>query len=545
MARWKKFRLCLALALWKVAALPAQDPGIASVSTAIDVQPTRLLTKPIAENWLSYNGDYTGRRYSILHEVSASNVAQLRAQWVFHAPNSSSLEVTPVVVDGIMFVTAANDAYALDAQSGRTLWHYSRPITEGLIDDASQHHNRGVGVWRTHVFMETDNAHLLCLDARSGHLVWDVAYTDGNRNYGATSAPLVIKDKVIVGTSGGDDGIRGFVAAYDAESGKEVWRFWTIPGPGEFGSSSWPGESYKLGGGTTWMPGTFDPELNTIFWGTSNPAPDFDGGPRPGDDLYTDCLLALDPDTGKLKWYFQFTPHDLFDYDAVETAVLVDSTFRGQPRKLIVQANRNGFLYVLDRTNGKFLSARPFAEKLNWATGIDDKGRPIRTGLQPTTEGTRVCPGFVGATNWYSPSYNPQNSRFYFMALNTCNIFFLKPQEFKPGQTYYSTGTHRSKGDYNQKVLLAFALDDYKPAWRYVQAGEGRSSGGTMTTASGLVFFGDDTQTFEAVDAQTGKPLWHFNTGQNITASPMTYAVNSKQYVAIAAGSDVFSFALP
>ena len=545
MARWKKFRLCVAFALWRVAALPAQDPGIASVSTAIDVQPTRLLTKPIAENWLSYNGDYTGRRYSILHEVSTSNVAQLRAQWVFHAPNSSSLEVTPVVVDGIMFVTAANDAYALDAQSGRTLWHYSRPITEGLIDDASQHHNRGVGVWRTHVFMETDNAHLLCLDARSGHLVWDVAYTDGNRNYGATSAPLVIKDKVIVGTSGGDDGIRGFVAAYDAESGKEVWRFWTIPGPGEFGFSSWPGESYKLGGGTTWMPGTFDPELNTMFWGTSNPAPDFDGGPRPGDDLYTDCLLALDPDTGKLKWYFQFTPHDLFDYDAVETPVLVDTTFRGQPRKLIVQANRNGFLYVLDRTNGTFLSARPFVEKLNWASAIDDKGRPIRTGLQPTAEGTRVCPGFVGATNWYSPSYNPQNSRFYFMALNTCNVFFLKPQEFKPGQTYYSTGTHRSKGDYNQKVLLAFALDDNKPAWGYAQAGEGRSAGGTMTTAGGLVFFGDDTQGFEAVDAQTGKPLWHFNTGQNITASPMTYAVNSKQYVAIAAGSDVFSFALP
>ena len=244
-----------------------------SVSTSIDVQPTRLLANPIGENWLSYNGDYTGRRYSILDGVSNSNVAQLRALWVFHAPNSSSLEVTPVVVDGIMFLTAANDAYALDAQSGRTLWHYSRPITEGLIDDASQHHNRGVGVWRTHIFMETDNAHLLCLDARSGHLLWDVAYTDGNRNYGATSAPLVIKDKVIVGTSGGDDGIRGFVAAYDAESGKEVWRFWTIPGPGEFGSSSWPGESYKLGGGTTWMPGTFDPELNTIFWGTSNPAP--------------------------------------------------------------------------------------------------------------------------------------------------------------------------------------------------------------------------------------------------------------------------------
>jgi alcohol dehydrogenase (cytochrome c) len=533
------------VSLWLATAALAQDSRLKSVSTAIDVQPSRLLSNSAAESWLSYNGDYTGRRYSSLAEINTSNVGRLRAQWVFHAPNSSNLEVTPVVADGIMFVTAANDAYALDAQSGRTLWHYSRAVTEGLIDDASQHHNRGVGVWRSHVFMETDNAHLLCLDARSGNLLWDVAYTDGNRNYGATSAPLVVKDKVIVGTSGGDDGVRGFVAAYDAETGKEAWRFWTIPGPGEFGSESWPGESYKLGGGTTWMPGTFDPELNTIFWGTSNPAPDFDGAPRPGDDLYTDCLLALDPDTGKLKWYFQFTPHDLFDYDAVETPVLVDATFRGQLRKLIVEANRNGFLYVLDRTNGEFLSARPFIDKINWTSGIDDKGRPVRTGLQPSHDGTRICPGFSGATNWYSPSYNPQTSHFYFMALDTCNIFFSKPQEFKPGETYYSTGAHRSKGDYNQKILLAYALDGEKPVWRYDQAGEGHSSGGTMTTAGGLVFFGDDTQSFEAVDAQTGRPLWHFNTGQTITASPMTYAVNSKQYVVIAAGSDVFSFALP
>src|SRR6266850_1418847 len=249
MARRKKFRLCLALALWKVAAWPAQDPGIASVSTGIDVLPTRLLTKPIGENWLSYNGDYTGRRYSILHEVSTSNVAKLRAQWVFHAPNSSSLEVTPVVVDRIMFVTAANDAYALDAQSGRTLWHYSRPITEGLIDDAAQHHNRGVGLWHSRVYLETDNAHLLCLDVRSGHLLWDVAYTDGNKNYGATSAPLVVKDKIVVGTSGGDDGVRGFISAYSADSGKLLWKFWTIPAPGEPGSESWPGDSYLHGGG--------------------------------------------------------------------------------------------------------------------------------------------------------------------------------------------------------------------------------------------------------------------------------------------------------
>jgi alcohol dehydrogenase (cytochrome c) len=376
-------------------------------------------------------------------------------------------------------------------------------------------------------------------------LLWDVAYTDGNKNYGATSAPLVVKDKVIVGTSGGDDGVRGFVAAYDAETGKEAWRFWTIPGPGEFGSSSWPGDSYKLGGGTTWMPGTYDPGLNTIFLGTSNPAPDFDGGPRPGDDLYTDCLLALDPDTGRLKWYFQFTPHDLFDYDAVETPVLVDAMFRGRSRKLIVQANRNGFLYVLDRTDGTFLSATRFVEKLNWASGIDAKGRPIRTGVKPTEAGTRICPGFSGATNWYAPAFHPDTEMFYFLALENCHIFLRKPKEFRPGETYYSTGIRHSEGDFGEKVLLAYKLDSDKPAWRYVQAGDGRSSGGVMTTAGGLVFFGDDAQSFEAVDAQTGKALWHFNTGQTISASPMSYAVNSKQYVAIAAGSDVFSFALP
>jgi len=543
MVGWQKFTLCFSLLAF--AARFAQTPGTASVTARLDVDPSQLLATPINDNWLSYNGDYSGRRYSALRGIDTLNVSQLRAQWVFHVRNSSHLEVTPLVVNGMMFVTSANDAFALDAQTGQTVWHYSRPITEGLIDDASQHHNRGVAVWRTRVYMETDNAHLLCLDARSGHLIWDVAYTDGNRNYGATSAPLVVKDKVIVGTSGGDDGVRGFVAAYDTQTGKEAWRFWTIPGPGEFGSSSWPGESYKLGGGTTWMPGTFDPELNTIFWGTSNPAPDFDGDPRPGDDLYTDCLLALDPDDGKLKWYFQFTPHDLFDYDAVETPVLVDAVFQHQARKLVVEANRNGFLYVLDRTNGKFLSATRFAGKLNWASGIDEAGRPIRTELRPTEAGTRICPGMVGATNWHSPAFNPETSMLYFMALESCDIYMAKAQKFVPGQTYYATGVHRSESDQNQKILLAYSLAGDKPAWRYVQSGDGHSAAGALTTAGGLVFFGDDARSFEAVDAATGRPLWHFNTGQNISASPMTYAVNSKQYVAIAAGSDIFAFALP
>jgi alcohol dehydrogenase (cytochrome c) len=539
------------IALGALASLPfiasAQDsvPSKSSVSSEINVKAAHLAVQPVGKDWLSYNGDYTGRRYSALDQLNAKNVGSLRAQWVFHVPNSDSMEVTPVVVDGIMFVTSANDAWALDAQTGREIWHHTRPITEGLIDDASQHHNRGVAVWGNKIFMETDNAHLLCLDARSGHLLWDIPYTDGNPNYGATSAPLVVKGKVIVGTSGGDDGVRGFVAAYDAETGKLAWQFWTIPAPGEHGSESWPDDAYLLGGGTTWMPGTYDPELDTLYWGTSNPSPDFDGGPRPGDDLYTDCVLALDPDTGKLKWYFQFTPHDLYDYDATETPVLVDAQFQGQRRKLLMEANRNGFLYVLDRTNGKFLSAVPFVEKLNWAKEIDAEGRPVRTGVMPTAEGTRVCPGFSGATNWYAPSYNPDTKLFYFLASENCTVFLMHAEKFKPGEMYYSTGAKQSPGDGVKKILVAFEVGAEKATWKYPQVGNGHSTGGVMTTASGLVFFADDSQSFEAVDARTGAPLWHFNTGQNIHASPMSYAVNGNQYVAIAAGSNVFSFGLP
>jgi alcohol dehydrogenase (cytochrome c) len=521
------------------------DDPPATISTAIDIHSDDLLAQPLAGNWLSYNGDYSGRRYTSLSEINKNNLAQLRAAWVFHAHNSSRLEVTPVVANGMMFVTASNDAFALDARSGRVVWHHSRPNAEGLIDDASRHITRGVGLWRNRLYMETDNAHLLCLDARSGNLIWDVAYADWNKNYGATSAPLVVKDKVLVGTSGGDDGVRGFVAAYDAWSGKLVWRFWTIPAPGEFGSESWPGKLYLHGGGTTWMPGTYDPKLNTIYWGTSNPAPDFEGGVRPGDDLYTDCLLALDPDTGKLKWYFQFTPHDLFDFDAVETPILIDAVYQGTVRKLLVEANRNGYLYVLDRTNGKFLSATPFVEKLNWARGVDAAGRPVLTEVKPTAEGTRVCPGYAGATNWFAPSYSESTHSVYFMALEQCETYFFKPQAFQEGQGYYSTGVKRIPGENSQKLLVAFNLDAGSIAWKYSQVGGGRSSAGTMATAGDLVFFGDDAGSFEAVDAQSGKPLWHFNTGQDMSASPMSYAVAGKQYVAIAAGSDIFSFALP
>jgi alcohol dehydrogenase (cytochrome c) len=515
-----------------------------TISTTINVLPQHLLTAPTAANWPTYNGDYTGRRYTSLAQITPANISQLRPQWVFHIRESTGLEVTPVVFDGIMFVTSGNDAWALDSRTGRQIWHYSRPITEGLIDDASMHHNRGVGLWRSHVFMETDNAHLLCLDARSGHLLWDVPYAEGNKNYGATSAPLVVKDKVLVGTSGGDDGVRGFLAAFDADTGKPAWRLWTIPAPGEPGSESWPGEMYLRGGGTTWMPGTYDPELNTIYWGTSNPAPDFDGEPRPGDDLYTACVLAIDPDTGKMKWHFQFTPHDLWDFDATETPVLIDATYKGKPRKLLVEANRNGFLYVLDRTNGKFLAATPFVKKLTWAKSIGADGRPVLSGLIPTAEGTEICPNFAGATNWYSPSYNPATGLFYFISLEDCGIFTRNPEKFAEGKGYYATGVRRVRNAQREKVLLAYNLDGTL-AWRYPQAGEGDSSAGTMTTAGGLVFFGDDAESFEAVNAKTGAQLWHFTTGQKFRASPMSYAVDGKQYVAIASGNDVFSFALP
>ena len=517
------------------------------MAVGIDVTPEQLKAQPPGENWLSYNGDFSGRRYSGLSQITPENVSRLRAQWVFHSENSERLEVTPVVVDGVMLVTSANDAHALDARTGRTIWHHSMAKTEGLIDDASSHHNRGVAIWHSRVYMNTDNAHLLCLDLRSGHLIWDVPYADWNKNYGATSAPLAVNGKIIVGTSGGDDGVRGFVAAYDAGTGKLSWRFWTIPSPGESGSESWPGDSYLHGGGTTWMPGTYDPDTNTLFWTTSNPSPDFEGSNRPGDDLYSDCVLALDPETGKLKWHFQFTPHDLFDYDATETPVLLDASYKGSPRKLLVQANRNGFVYTLDRTTGEFLSAVRFVEKLNWAVGIDNQGKPIRSGVKPTPEGTQVCPGFAGATNWFSPSYNQSTRLLYFMALEHCQTYFsaAEPEPFREGETFYSTGVKGIPSENGRKVLLAYDVASGKITWRYPQTGNGHSSGGTMTTASGLLFFGDDAQSFEALNAMDGKPLWHFNTGQNITASPMTYAIDGKQFVSIAAGSDIFSFALP
>jgi alcohol dehydrogenase (cytochrome c) len=526
-----------------LASLVSQTAG--SVTSAMNVQRAQLEKHAIAEDWPSYNGDYSGRRFSSLTQITPENVKSLRTRWVFHSTSPGILEATPVVVNGVMYLTASNDAYALNANNGEVLWHYSRPISSGLVDDASGHISRGVALWGDRLYMETDNAHLLCLDARSGHLIWDVAYATWNKNYGATSAPLAIRGKILVGTSGGDDGVRGFVVAFDALTGKIIWRRWTIPAPGEFGSASWPGQSYLRGGGAAWMPGTYDPELNTLYWGTGNAAPDYDGSVRPGDDLYTASVLALDPDTGKIKWFFQFTPHDVYDYDSVQTPVLVDAEYQGQPRKLLIEANRNGFLYILDRVTGKFLSATRFAERVNWASGIDANGRPIYTDVQPSAKGTLTCPGDVGATNWYSPAYNEKTALFYFLSLDQCTVNSVKPASFEEGKEYYATGTREEPNTPGKKYLLAFDRSTNQLAWKYPQEGDTYSWGGVMTTATGLVFFADDADSFEAVDGRTGKPLWHFNTGQTLHASPMSYAASGKQYVAIASGDDLFAFALP
>jgi alcohol dehydrogenase (cytochrome c) len=526
-------------------ALPPNQTTSGSLTPPITVTQADLLQRQTAKNWVSYNGDYTGRRFSGLTQITPANAGRMTAQWVFHSRGPGPMEATPVVVAGVMFVTSANDVYALAAKSGKQLWHHARALTQGLVDDAAAHHNRGIAILGTRIYMETDNAHLLCLDARSGKLLWDQLYATGNKNYGATSAPLIVHEKVLVGTSGGDDGVRGFLAAFDAITGNEIWRFWTIPGPGEKGTESWPGDMYLHGGGTTWMPGTYDPALNTLYWGTGNPSPDYDGSVRPGDDLYTSSLLALDPDTGKLKWYFQFSPHNLYDYDAVQTPVLVDTVFKGQPRKLIVTANRNGFLYILDRTNGQFLLARQFAMQQNWAKGIDEQGRPISAGLIPDEQGVRVCPAAGGATNWYSSSYNSLLHLFYFRSLEACSVFRAKTEPFEEGSPYYSTGTRQENGDSTKGYINAFDLMTLTFAWRAPQTGTERGWGGVMSTATGLVAYGDDAENFAVLDGRTGKRLWHFNVGQMVHASPMSYAVAGKQYFAIAAGNDLFAFALP
>ncbi len=504
------------------------------------------LAQPKPGNWPTYHGHLSGNRHSLLRQIHTGNVATLAPQWIFSIPASPRLEVTPVVVDGVMYVTSANEAYALDARSGRQIWHYRRPRTKGLVGDAAGGINRGVGVLGNRVFMVTDNAHLIALHRLSGQLLWDVEMADYRENYGATSAPLVVKDLVISGTSGGDEGVRGFIAAYRASTGERAWRFWTIPAPGEPLSETWIGRALSHGCAAAWLTGTYDPENNLLYWTTGNPCPDYNGDERMGDNFYSDSIVALKADTGELQWYYQYTPHDLHDWDAEQTPMLIDRDFQRQPRRLLVQANRNGFFYVLDRTNGKLLLATPFVQKLTWSSGIGPDGRPkIEPDTDPTPQGVKVCPSVEGATNWMSTAYNPVTGLFYVMALEKCSIYSKSSAVWEPGKSFYNGATREVPGESGQKYLRAIDPQTGKIVWEYAQAGPANSWGGVLSTAGGLVFFGDDSGAFAAIDAKTGKQLWHFHTSQIWKASPMTYVAGGKQFVAIASGSNILAFGLP
>jgi alcohol dehydrogenase (cytochrome c) len=506
------------------------------------------IARPRTGEWPSYNGQLSGNRHSALQEITPANVARLAPKWTFPvAGGQSSLQVTPVVVDGLMYVTAVNAVWALDARTGRQVWNYSRPRTPGLVGDPASGINRGVAVLGDRVLLQTDHAHLIALHRLSGHLLWDVEMADYNDHYGATSAPLVVNDLVVAGVSGGDEGNRGFLDAYKASTGERVWRFWTVPARGEPGSETWVGKALEHGCAATWFTGTYDPEARLLYWPTGNPCPDYNGDERQGDNLYSNSVLALDPASGTLKWHFQFTPHDLHDWDATETPMLVDAAFRGRPRKLLLHADRNGFFYVLDRITGELLLAEPFVKNLTWASGIGKDGRPVRVpGQEPSVQGTRVCPAVTGATNWPSMAYNPATGLFYLMAEESCGIFTKNPQWWERGKSFYGGGTRRSPGDVTAKFLRAIDVQTGKIAWEIPNLSGGILASGLMSTAGGLVFYGDAPGgAFVAADAKTGEPLWHFNTGQMWKAGPMTYAIDGKQHVAIAAGSTVMVFALP
>jgi len=496
-------------------------------------------------DWPGYNGDPGGNRYTTLSQITPENVSRLAPRWVFTLPDTGLLEVTPIVVGGIMYVTRSNECYALDAGTGRQIWHYRRPKTPGMAGDSASGINRGAAVAGDRVFMETDAAHIIALNRYTGAVLWDTQMADWHLNYFATSAALTAGSLVVGGVGGGEHGSRGFVAAFDQATGKEVWRFWTVPKPGEPGAETWKGPGIAHGGAPTWFTGTYDAELDTVYWPTGNPSAEYNGDDRAGDNLYSDCILALDAKTGKLKWHFQTTPHDLWDWDAAETPLVLDRSWHGRPRQLLVQANRNGFFYVWDRTNGKMLLAKQFIRTLTWASGIGVDGRPIlNPNQQPTAAGTRVCPSQDGASNWYSPSFNPATALFYAQTFEKCSVYYKRPVgEWQAGKEYLG-GTQRTARDKPERILRAIDIETGEVKWELPQAGPADSWGGTLTTATNLVIFGEDGGALMAADAVTGRPLWSFPTNQIWKASPMSYQFDGKQYIAVAAGPQILAFGL-
>jgi alcohol dehydrogenase (cytochrome c) len=501
------------------------------------------------QNWLSYSGTLFNQRYSPLTEITPGNVNNLQLKWIWQARSLEKFEATPLVVDGVMYtVQAPNDIVALDAATGRPFWTFNyTPAPEGRPCCGKV--NRGVAILGDALFMTTVDAHLIAVDAKSGQALWNVVVASAADRYAMTHSPLVVKDKVIVGTGGGDAPIRGFIAAYDAKSGKEVWRFYTIPGPGDPGNETWSGDSWKTGGVGVWNAGAYDPETNLVFFGTGNPAPDWDGSKRLGDNLYSDSVVALDADTGRLKWHYQFTPHDELDYDSTQVPVLADIQWQGRARKVMLWANRNGVMYVLDRTTGEFLKGKPYV-KTNWLDGFDHKGRPRRV-KTPTPEGTLIYPHVHGGTNWAPPSFSPRTGLFYVASWENSGTMAIA------GQFPRAASANNRQTAMGQTTLVPFFNNDtepygvvrgYDPAtlepkWEYRMADI--TWGGTLATASDLVFSGGREGYFLALDGRTGALLWKASVGGQINAGAMSYAANGKQYVAIAAGNALFAYGLP
>lgn len=519
--------------------------GSASTVPPIAVTPeqVRQVEHPKTGDWPTYNGTLDGNRHSSLDQINQGNAAKLELRWTY-AINYFGLETTPVVVEGILYATGNNQVYALSGKTGREIWRYERPKSPSsqIAGDAAIGVNRGVALLGDRIFYLTDNAHLIALDRLTGALVWEVATAEGSGHFGGTSAPLVVGDLVITGVGGGDNGIRGYVAAYKVTTGELAWRFWTIPKAGDTGpiADTWKGTALALGGGATWLSGSADVDAGIVYWAVGNPHPDTNGDERLGSNLYTNSDVALDLKTGKLLWYFQYTPHDLHDWDANEPIVLVNAMWKGQERKLLLHANRNGFLYVLDRITGKPLMATRMVDKLTWASGIDPQTwlPELLPANETTDQGVATCPAVRGATNWYSTAFNPSTRLYYVMTVEDCTVYRKADDG---GYSRYFDPASPAK-----KILRAFDIETGKVSWQIDMPGPVQSNySGVLTTASGLVFFGESSGGFAAVDAKTGKYLWHFETNHAIKASPMTYQIDGRQYVAIASGGNILSFTLP
>jgi alcohol dehydrogenase (cytochrome c) len=491
--------------------------------------------------WRTYGENDAGWRFSTLHQIHTGNVTQLAPRWIFQSRLAGAMETTPLVDGGLMFITGpSNHAYALDARTGKPIWHYSKGPIKGLPLCCGEQ-NRGFAKIGNRLFKVNLENDLVALDASSGSVLWETQIADWHKGYTGTVAPLAVKNLIVVGTAGAEFGTRGFIDAYDSATGKRVWRFYTVPAPGEPGGNSWKGDAWKMGGGSTWITGTYDPELNLIYWGTGNPGPDMNGDVRPGDNLYTCSMVALNADTGELKWHYQFTPHDVHDWDAIGDPVLVDFAVGGRNVKALLHANRNGFFYALDRTNGSLLTAKPYTN-VTWASKIGADGRPVLLPNQnPSEDGTVACPGIGGGHNWQATAYSQQTRLFYFGSTDGCHTYYKTMHEAIEGQWYQLSTIDRAPQTASGSVI---AIDPVtgNTRWRFEMLNA--PTGGMLATAGGLVFTGDRYGYFIALDAETGKVRWKFQTGAGIYAPPITYTLDGKQYVAVASGTSIMVFGI-